>query len=55
MDWSVPDQRLEPEEVKRPPVCPVCGDDCEYLYRKLFTDDILGCENCIERIYADEY
>lgn len=29
------------------PHCPVCGSECEHVYRENFTDNILGCENCI--------
>ena len=29
------------------PHCPVCGSECEHVYLESFTDNILGCENCI--------
>ncbi len=30
--------------------CPFCGEDCyEYLYRR--RDEIIGCSECIERIW----
>ena len=29
----------------RYPHCPVCGDECETIYKK--GAEILGCENCI--------
>ena len=46
----------EPPAEKPAPICPVCKDECEYLYRRLFTNQIIGCDVCIERIYAaDEY
>lgn len=46
----------EPKEEPALPACPVCGYSCEYLYRKLFSGEILGCDNCIEKIDAeDEY
>lgn len=37
------------------PVCPVCGSECEYFYREDFTDNILGCENCITQEDAWEF
>ena len=29
----------------RYPHCPVCGDECETIYKQ--GSEILGCENCI--------
>ena len=39
----------EPES----PVCPVCGQECETLYRTR-ADEIVGCENCVEALDAWE-
>ena len=35
------------------PVCPVCGAECEVIYR--IGDDAIGCENCVEVIDACDY
>lgn len=37
---------------ERIPTCPVCGEECEDYYRDRTTLEILGCENCIEKISA---
>lgn len=37
----------EPIEIK----CPLCGEECETLYKG--GGDIIGCENCIERVDAE--
>ena len=29
------------------PHCPVCGSECETIYREESTNEILGCENCV--------
>lgn len=46
-----------PEPIPEPPklTCPVCGAECKYFYRKLFSDEILGCDDCIEREDASDY
>lgn len=31
---------------KSPPICPVCGEECDTLYRDNF-GNIVGCDNCI--------
>lgn len=53
MAWMAYDYPEPPAEPPAPR-CPVCGDECEYLYVKLFTRDILGCDSCINRVYADD-
>lgn len=35
------------------PVCPVCGKECEDLY--LAGGDVIGCENCLERVDAADW
>lgn len=32
-------------------LCPVCGEDCEMLYKDKY-GSIVGCESCIEGIDA---
>lgn len=29
------------------PVCPICGEECETVYRESGTANILGCNNCL--------
>ena len=29
------------------PICPVCGEVCETVYREFGTDKIIGCNECI--------
>lgn len=35
-------------------VCPVCGADCRKYYRNL-NGEILGCEECVEEVSAEDY
>ena len=35
-------------------VCPVCGADCRQYYRNL-NGEILGCEECVEEVGAEDY
>ncbi len=51
MAWGVYDYP-EPKVESSTPRCPVCGDECE----KYFVQDgeIIGCENCVQWVYADE-
>ena len=44
---------LEPPEGK-PVYCPVCCEEAMKLYRG-YWNDIIGCNNCVEEIDADEY
>lgn len=30
------------------PVCPVCGQECETVYRDVRTLEIFGCDVCVE-------
>lgn len=43
-----PDGR-EPEPV----LCPLCGGECETIYRTKQDREIVGCDLCIERIDPD--
>lgn len=36
---------LKPEE---PPVCPICGKECDTIYRDM-NDQVFGCDCCIRR------
>lgn len=42
-----------PQDEPDCPICPVCGEECETLYRK--GNEILGCENCIVEVNAWEW
>ena len=35
------------------PVCPVCGEECEWIYKK--DGEVLGCDNCVEQISSDTW
>lgn len=40
---------LDPPEVKKRPICPVCGsEEPEDFY--VLDGDIIGCTDCVERI-----
>ena len=47
------DYMLDPPEVIYPR-CPVCGEDCEKVFRSEQTAEILGCDNCIMECDAYE-
>ena len=49
---SLEDTGLPPWAKKRP-VCPVCGDECETLYKDC-SGEVFGCENCVETVDAWE-
>ena len=40
----------EPIEI----VCPICGQDCRRYYRNLY-GEILGCDECVEEVSAEDY
>ena len=44
---------FEPDEAVEL-VCPVCGADCRKYYRNL-NGEILGCEECVEEVSAEDY
>lgn len=33
-----------------PPLCPICGRECEIIYRDRDDHEIKGCDLCIEQI-----
>jgi transposase len=35
-----------PEENYTAPICPVCGNECETIYRDR-DHEVVGCENCV--------
>ena len=36
------------------PICPICGQECSFLYFDK-NDDVCGCDNCVEVRDAWEY
>lgn len=36
------------------PICPICGSECEDIYRHPQTNEIVGCDVCIIRVDAYE-
>lgn len=36
------------------PICPVCGKECEMIYKDAKLGDIIGCDECIDAVSADE-
>lgn len=38
---------------RKTPVCPVCGEECEKIYKDVW-GNILGCDNCVEEMDAEE-
>ena len=49
MGWGVHDYPTPPEY--KVPVCPVCGNETDTLYRDLY-GTIVGCDNCVTTIDA---
>lgn len=43
----------DPQE-KAMPICPVCWQECETIYRFRDTGDVIGCDECIEAVDARE-
>lgn len=43
-------QKAEREGVPvgQPPYCPICGQECEFIYRSVRTLEIFGCDVCVE-------
>lgn len=36
------------------PICPVCGEECEIIYRDKYLDAV-GCDECISTVDAWDY
>lgn len=34
------------------PICPMCGQEADDIYRNTDNGEIVGCDNCIERLSA---
>lgn len=50
--WGHQDNPFPPDEPRRPH-CPVCGEECEQMYKR--GNEILGCDNCIVEVNAWEW
>lgn len=51
LPWDYDHQFRPPEYDEKIYRCPVCGKACDYIYRA--KDEIVGCDNCIERFNAE--
>ena len=38
-----------------PVYCPVCGEECEHVYRIRGSWDVMGCENCLIEEESQEF
>lgn len=36
------------------PKCPICGAEAEEFYKNICNGDIVGCEDCVGKVWADE-
>ena len=53
MAWMVCDYPEHVPPQPRGPTCPVCGGECEYVYRDIYFA-IVGCDGCVTVHEADE-
>lgn len=45
----------EPDgQYHRPPICPVCGEECDTLYLQGKAGEVVGCDMCIRSVDAWE-
>lgn len=47
------DYMLDPPDAIYPR-CPICGEECDSIYRQEETYEIIGCDNCIREIDATD-
>lgn len=48
------DYMLDPPDPGPDPICPVCHEYCETIYRSELTAEIIGCDNCVIKYDANE-
>lgn len=36
------------------PICPICGEECETIYKDAQLGNIIGCDECVDALSADE-
>ena len=53
MAWMVLDYPEQRYRAESPPICPVCGGECEYVYRDMYFA-VVGCDGCVTVHEADE-
>lgn len=41
--------------VKENPICPVCRQECNYVFVSKLDDEAVGCDECLMRESSDEY
>lgn len=46
MNYEPPDYNV--------PICPVCGRECETIYKDSKSGEIIGCDECISECMADD-
>ena len=46
---------FEDKQERAMPVCPVCWQECSKIYRFRDGGDVIGCDECIEEVDAEEY
>lgn len=53
--YREPERPIDPPRQKSP-VCPVCGEECDTLYRRhsMTSSEIVGCDICIDALDAQE-
>ncbi len=54
MRTVLPDYKLEPPAYPDPPACPVCGSTTYIDICKGY-DGVIGCDNCVKYIPAEEW
>ena len=37
-----------------PIICPICNEEAEVLYKNIFNNEIVGCNECIKETYENE-
>ena len=37
-----------------PIICPICNEEVEVLYKNIFNNEIVGCNECIKETYENE-
>lgn len=47
-----PERRIAPPEWPEP-ICPLCEQVCDTIYRDRYHAEIVGCDRCVEALDAD--
>lgn len=45
---------LDPPAYKNP-VCPICGQECETIYKDMANNEVVGCDQCILAVDAYQW